>query len=222
MPKRKAALDHPTPSKPSFPCGVERRLVRSIRRPRLPWIWTAQPTPPSSSRQDERYAHAAASLGPALERLARAYEADADQRRDLLQDIHLAVWRSFARFDGRCSERTWVYRVAHNVAISHGQKRRRSKPERLLTLDELAVQPDPTQPDPEAQAADRHALARLTALIRALALPDRQIVMLYLEGLDAKAIAEICGLTPGAVATKLHRLKAVLAQRINQGGPDER
>lgn len=179
---------------------------------------------PTLSRtvQDERYGRASADFGAALERLARAYEADADQRRDLLQEIHLAVWRSFARYDGRCSERTWIYRVAHNVAISHGQKRRRSRPERLLTLDDLAALGDPTQPDPEAQAADRHALARLTALVRALVPPDRQIVMLYLEGLEAKAIAEVCGLSPSAVATKFHRLKAVLARRINQGGPHER
>lgn len=175
----------------------------------------------SQTVQDERYARAAADLGGALERLARAYEADADLRRDLLQDIHLAVWRSFARFDGRCSERTWVYRVAHNVAISHTQKRRRLQPDKLLTLDELAAQGDPTQPDPEAQTANRHALARLMALVQALAIPDRQIVMLYLEGLEAKAIAEICGLTAGGVATKLHRLRTVLAQRINQGGSDE-
>jgi RNA polymerase sigma-70 factor (ECF subfamily) len=177
---------------------------------------------PSRTLQDERYARAAASFGAALERLARGYEADADQRLDLLQDIHLAVWRSFARYDGRCSERTWVYRVAHNVAISHGQKRRRSRPDRLSTLDELAALGDPTQPDPEAQTADRHALARLTALVRTLVPPDRQIVMLYLEGLEAKAIAEVCGLSPGAVATKLHRLKTVLANRINQGGSHER
>ena len=58
--------------------------------------------------QEERYALAARSLGPAVERLARAYEADADRRRDLVQEIHLALWRSLAGFDGRCSLRTWV------------------------------------------------------------------------------------------------------------------
>jgi RNA polymerase sigma-70 factor (ECF subfamily) len=58
--------------------------------------------------QDGRYTRAAAAFGPALERLARAYEADPDQRLDLLQDIHFALWRSFARYDERCSERTWV------------------------------------------------------------------------------------------------------------------
>src|SRR5437868_9083955 len=92
--------------------------------------------------QDERYARAAASFGPAMERLSRAYEADPEQRLDLLQDIHFAIWRSFAQFDGRCSERTWIYRVAHNVATSHILKRRRQGAVRLATLDELANHPD--------------------------------------------------------------------------------
>lgn len=176
----------------------------------------------SRGGQDERYTHASASFGAALERLSRAYEADPDQRQDLLQDIHLAIWRSFASYDGRCSERTWVYRVAHNVATSHILKRRRLRPQSFVTLDELAAHSDPLQPDPEAEVADRHALGRLTALIQALAPGDRQLVLLYLEGLDAAAIGEVCGLTPGAVATKLHRLKAVLASRFNMGGPNDR
>src|SRR5215831_11730601 len=68
--------------------------------------------------QDERYAEAVRQFGPALERLACGYERDRDKRRDLLQEIHIALWRSLARFDGRCSLRTWVYRVAHNTATS--------------------------------------------------------------------------------------------------------
>jgi RNA polymerase sigma-70 factor (ECF subfamily) len=169
--------------------------------------------------QDERYARAAAALGPALERLSRAYEADPDQRLDLLQEIHLALWRSFARFDGRCAERTWAYRVAHNVAATHTLRRRRLRPQALVSLDELAARVDPAQPDPEATVEARDAMARLTGLIQALAPPDRQVVVLYLEGLDAVAIGEVCGLTTGAVATKVHRLKALLARQFNQGGP---
>jgi RNA polymerase sigma-70 factor, ECF subfamily len=60
-----------------------------------------------TSSQDERYRLAASDFGPALERLVRAYEANPDQRHDLLQDIHAALWRSFAGYDGRCSVRTW-------------------------------------------------------------------------------------------------------------------
>src|SRR5262245_7608505 len=87
---------------------------------------------------DTRYEEAAATHGAALERLARAYESDPDRRRDLLQDIHLALWRSLAGFDGRCSLRTWVYRVAHNTATSQVIRRRRRAPT-LVSLDDASV-----------------------------------------------------------------------------------
>ena len=176
----------------------------------------------AKSEQDRRYVRATESLGAALERLARAYESNPDQQRDLLQDIHFAVWRSFAAFDGRCGEATWVYRVAHNVAASHVGKRKRLRAGGMLTLDELEQRPDPAQPDPEFETGERRALARLTALVRALALPDRQVVLLYLEGLDASAIGEVCGLTPGAVAVKIHRLKAVLFKQFQEGSAHAR
>lgn len=166
--------------------------------------------------QDERYAEAAAAFGPAIERLARAYEAQADARGDLIQDIHLALWRSFAGFDGRCSVRTWVYRVAHNTAAGHVTKRRRGRAERLASLDELAGVADAD--DPESAVGERHALERLMRIIQALQPPDRQVLLLYLEDLDAAAIGEITGLSAGAVATKIHRLKALLAKRFAEGG----
>ena len=84
------------------------------------------PAPPPT--QDVLYREAADTYAAALERLARAYEADADQRRDLVQEIHIALWRSFAGFDGRCSLRTWVYRVAHNAATSYVIRQRRARP----------------------------------------------------------------------------------------------
>jgi RNA polymerase sigma-70 factor (ECF subfamily) len=69
--------------------------------------------------QDDLYNDAAHKFGASLERLARAYEADPEKRRDLSQDIHFQLWRSFQGYDSRCSLRTWVYRVAHHVAASH-------------------------------------------------------------------------------------------------------
>jgi DNA-directed RNA polymerase specialized sigma24 family protein len=74
--------------------------------------------------RDALYEQAAGEFGGALHRLARAYEANPDRRQDLLQDIHIALWRSFATFDRRCSLRTWVFRVAHNVATSQVIRRR--------------------------------------------------------------------------------------------------
>jgi RNA polymerase sigma-70 factor (ECF subfamily) len=165
--------------------------------------------------QDQRYLAAVAAHGPALERLARAYEADADQRDELLQEIHVALWRSLAAFDGRCSLRTWVYRVAHNASASHVLRRKRARSVMKVSLDDLALTADD---DPERTTGDKQILERLMRMISDLKQPDAQVMLLYLEDLDAAAIGEVTGLSPGAVATKIHRIKAIFARRF-QGGP---
>lgn len=171
--------------------------------------------PARASTQEELYQDAAANFGAALERLARAYEADADLRRDLLQEIHIELWRSFESFDGRCSTRTWIYRVAHNVAASHIIRQRRTRTEALVGLEELDNLPGANS----HEVADRsHALDRLLELIQQLKPLDRHVILSYLEGLDAAAIGEITGLSAGNVATKIHRIKNLLARWFQQGG----
>jgi RNA polymerase sigma-70 factor (ECF subfamily) len=166
--------------------------------------------------QDERYLEATAAYGSALHRLAAAYEADPDRRRDLLQDVHLALWRSFASFDGRCSLRTWVYRVAHNAATSHVIGQRRSRTSAWLSLEEVAEAADPSQG--QGAADRRQAVERLLALMQELKSLDRQVILSYLEGLDAAETAEITGLSPGNVSTKIHRIKTLLTRQFHQGG----
>ena len=168
-----------------------------------------------SASRDDRYAEAAKTFGPALNRLARAYEADADHRLDLLQEIHLALWRSLERFDGRCALRTWVYRVAHNVGASHILKQR-SLAMRLTALEDTDLRA--VSGSPEEDAGERQALERMMMLIRALRPTDRQVMLLYLEDLEAAEIAEVTGLSPGAVATRVHRAKSIIARNFQAGG----
>ena len=169
--------------------------------------------PTGNVRQDDLYRQVADEFGAAMDRLARAYEPDPERRRDLLQDLHIALWQSLALFDGRCSLRTWVYRVAHNTATSR-VIRRRAGALVLVHLDELEAA---AAPHDREQALDRErAMDRLTTLIRTLAPIDRQIILLYLEGIDAASIGEITGLSPGNVATKIHRVKKVLTTRFQE------
>ena len=149
--------------------------------------------------------------------MARAYEADPDARRDLLQEIHLAIWRSLATFDGRCALRTWVYRVAHNTAVSHVSRAIRLRLGGHLTLDELDALPITGVEPMDVMVDQQRARERISALIQQLGPFDRQMIVLYLEGLGAAEIAEIVGLSPGAVATKLYRLRRVLARRFHGG-----
>jgi RNA polymerase sigma-70 factor (ECF subfamily) len=168
--------------------------------------------------QEERYAEAAAAFSPAIERLARAYEPDPDKRRDLLQEIHVALWRSFARFDGRCSLRTWVYRVAHNTAISKVLRPETNAPSIVALDDSQELVAAATSED---EVLDRRrALDRLHGLIRQLRPLDRQVMLLYLEELDAASIAEIAGLSVANVATKVRRIKQLLSQRFHEGSGD--
>jgi RNA polymerase sigma-70 factor (ECF subfamily) len=165
--------------------------------------------------QDELYRDAAEKYGSALERLARAYEADQEKRRDLIQEIHFQLWRSFQRFDARCSTRTWVYRVAHYVAASHVLRERRIF-SNLVSLEELEKLPDKEQG--QFAADQRINLERLSKLIQQLKPLDRQVIISYLEGMDAASIGEITGLAPANVAMRIHRIKNILARQFREGG----
>ena len=175
-----------------------------------------QPAPLLELSPHDLYENAVAAHGPALVRLARSYEADPDRRQDLLQEIHFALWRSFASYDARCSMRTWTYRVAHNVAASHVLHDRRRGARTLVSLDALEARSHAV--DGEQVAGQSLDQEWLHALLRQLKPLDRQLMLLYLEGFDAASIGEVSGLSPGNVTTKIHRIKRILTDRARQGG----
>ena len=165
--------------------------------------------------QDSRYEQVADAYGASLDRLARAYELDFEARRDLLQDIHLHLWRSFAYFDQRCSLRTWVYRVAHNVATGHVIRQSRLR-NRLVSIE--SIESMPGSDHGEHLASQNQALERLETLIQRLKPLDRHIIVSYLEGMDAGSISEITGLSPANIAMKVHRIKNILKRWFSEGG----
>jgi RNA polymerase sigma-70 factor (ECF subfamily) len=165
--------------------------------------------PPST--RDELYETAIREFGRALDRLAAGYEADPEKRHDLRQDIHLQLWRSFEVFDGRCSLKTWVFRVAHNTAVSYVNRERR-KNTRFVSLEEI----ERTAPgeDREPDIDRQRALRQLSEFIRQLKPLDRQIMISYLEEMDTATIADITGLSPANVGMKIHRIKNILSGRF--------
>lgn len=169
--------------------------------------------------QDSLYEQAAASYGSALDRLGRAYELDPEARRDLLQEIHLQLWRSLAAFDQRCSLRTWVYRVAHNVAAGHVVRQSRIR-KTLVSLEEVDDAESLAGTSDASNAIQNEALERISGLIRRLKPLDRQIIVSYLEGMPANSISEITGLSPANVAMKIHRIKNILKRWFAEGEPD--
>jgi len=171
--------------------------------------------PAGGVNRDSLYEQAADIYGSSLDRLARAYELDPDLRRDLVQEIHFQLWRSFEHFDQRCSLRTWIYRVAHNVAAGYVIRQRRLK-DRLVSIETIEAMPSNHRG--ELAATEAEGLERLSMLIQRLKPLDRQIIISYLEGMDANSIGDLTGLSPANISMKVHRIKKILKCWFGEGG----
>jgi len=150
-----------------------------------------------------------AAHGPALGRLASSYSRASGEREDLLQEIAFAIWGALPRFRGECSERTFVFRIAHNRAIAHIARRR------LPLVDEdreLEIE-DPA-PDPERALSSGQQGARLLDAIRRLPLAYAQVVTLSLEGLSYAEIAEVLGISETNVGARLTRARQMLRESL--------
>jgi RNA polymerase sigma-70 factor (ECF subfamily) len=145
-----------------------------------------------------------------LRRLAGSYERDPSKQQDLVQDIWLAVWQALPRFRDECSERTFVFRIAHNRAVSHIEhwQRRRTDP---LVDDAPVAAPGP---DPEHSLSAQQRHEHLRAAVQSLPLALRQVVVLTLEGLSNAEVAEIVGITENNVAVRLTRARMALSRLL--------
>ena len=140
-----------------------------------------------------------AFAGP-IGRLCRAYASSHADRDDLFQDIFLAIWRALPAFRGESSMRTWVYRIAHNVALTW-QTRDRRRQSRETGLDE------------DIQGAGDIDLRRfaLKQAITGMNPADRTLTLLWLEGLSAAEIEEVTGVKSATVAVRLSRIRKQLS-----------
>lgn len=169
--------------------------------------------------QDRLFAETIDRFGGALARLARGYERDAELRRDLEQELQVALWQSFAGFDGRCSLSTWVWRVAHNRATSHMLAHQRHARRSWSSIEDVEIAD--TDPTPFERVESDRAMTFILGVIDRLDPPDRQILLLYLEGVAAAEIGAVTGVSPDAVATKIHRFKTMLTRRFAAAGDDQ-
>lgn len=151
-----------------------------------------------------------ANLG-ALGRLAGSYTRGDAEREDLLQEISLALWQALPRFRGESSERTFLFRIAHNHCINHIVRRRPTS-----SLDDLELDPvDESLPmDAELDAAS--ASMKLHDAVRRLPVIQRQVVTLALEDMDYAEIAAVLGITENNVGVRLNRARATLRKLMGE------
>ena len=164
----------------------------------------------------ERYERLLGEHGDALRRVAGSY-ADPGRREDLFQDVCLAIWQALPRFRGDASERTFLFRIAHNRGLSHSWRRR----PRATRLDRAESVADPL-PGPEARADASQRRARLRHAVRALPLSARQVVTLSLEGLSHRQIGEVLGISENNVAVRLSRARGALRRSLETAWGESR
>jgi RNA polymerase sigma-70 factor (ECF subfamily) len=140
-----------------------------------------------------------------LAKVSRVYCPIAAQRPDLVQEITLALWRSFDRYDSTRPFATWMYRIAINVAISFF----RSESRRALREAQLELTDRPADVETGDVRVDR-----LLDCIEELGSLDKALVLLYLDGYAHAEIAQMLGITPSNAGTKLARIKERLRRAM--------
>lgn len=147
-----------------------------------------------------------------LRMLAYRLMGDVGAMDDVLQDAYLKAYRAFESFDERSTAGTWLYRITYNCCLDRlrALKRERKHFGEMVSIDALAedgvrlAASDDTATDVEG----RNALA---ATLASLPIDQRAVVLLVdVMGYDYQAAAEVLGIEPGTVGSRLNRARAAL------------
>ncbi len=125
---------------------------------------------------------------------------------DLYQEIIYQLWKSFDRFEGKSKISTWIYRVALNTALYNLRKTELER-KQTVRLD--------TNFDIETDEQSDELMEQLKIMIERLSDAEKSLLLLQLEGLNYKEIAEITGLSLSNVGTKLNRIRNKLRNMAN-------
>jgi RNA polymerase sigma factor (sigma-70 family) len=161
---------------------------------------------------EEEYERVRSEFGASLARLTSCYESDPHAREDLLQEIRLALWIALPRFRGDSSLRTFVFRIAHNRALTYVWRRKKARPPAELPAELEDV--ENSCDNPEASAIRRADRLRLTEAIRLLPIPFRQVLTLALEDFPHSEIAAVLGISESNVAVRMNRARKLLREKL--------
>jgi RNA polymerase sigma factor (sigma-70 family) len=149
--------------------------------------------------------------GAILYHVARGF-AGGDDCNDLMQELLLAMWKAIPAFRQGAKVSTFLYRVAHNAALTWERSRRNYR-RRVEKYESTMMTPDPAI---STEPADAERLERLYAAIRQLQALDRSLILLALEGMSYREMAEIHGLTESNTGARLSRLKQKLSTTLKE------
>lgn len=146
--------------------------------------------------------------GAAVMKVARAYTLTHEECQDLAQEILLQAWRSLPKFEARANAATWFYRVALQTAMNWRRKDtpRRARQQPLLDVQYVVAE----GADRADHAQQRETVERLYQAIHQLPKADTALVLLYLDELSYREMADVLGISESNVGVKLNRAKKKL------------
>ena len=148
--------------------------------------------------------------GSSVMKVARAYTLTSEECQDLAQEILLQAWQSLPKFEHKASAATWFYRVALHTAMNwhRKDKPRRSRQQPLLEVQVLAT----AGANRAEHAQQRDTVEQLYKAINQLPKTDAALVLLYLDELSYREMAEVLGISESNVGVKLNRAKKALGE----------
>jgi RNA polymerase sigma-70 factor (ECF subfamily) len=135
---------------------------------------------------------------------------------DLVNEVFLDVWRSAARFEGKSSVPTWLLAMARYKALSL-MRRRVDEP-----LDErVASAVEDAADDPESATAKIERSAIVRKCLTQLPTAQREVMdLVYYHDKSVDEVAEIVGISPNTVKTRMFYARGKLANLLKQAGVD--
>ena len=144
-------------------------------------------------------------------KVANSYCKNVEDRKDLVQEIIIQLWKSFDNYNEKFKYSTWMYRISLNVAISFYRKENtRKRLSNSLTEEIIHFTGNDSLEDKESD------LGILQQMILQLQDLNKALMLLYLEEKSHKEISQIIGISETNVATKINRIKNVLKQKFTQ------
>lgn len=169
--------------------------------------------PRPGAPREEMFAFASRHYAGLVTRVALSYENDHALRRELIQDVWLALWVALASFRGDASLKTFVAAIAQKRSISHVTRRAREPRQVALPED---LQSSSLTPDEIAMQKDMRA--QLVRSIQALPLPQREAIVLAFEGFSYAEVGDVLGISTNAAMLRCQRAKATLRAHMERKG----
>ncbi|WP_075982174.1 RNA polymerase sigma factor SigX [Bacillus massilinigeriensis] len=146
-----------------------------------------------------------------------------EQAEDLVQEVYIRVLKSYKQFEGKSSEKTWLFSIARNVAIDSFRKQKNWRQRILEKFDWSTQQVKDDSPIPEEITLQREELQLIYHCLNDCTVDQKMVVIMrYIQELSIAETAEALGWTESKVKTTQHRALKALRQKmegiIDKGG----